>query len=276
MGKSIKKNWVFYCVVAILVFPFIVLACAKFFFAKNIFDNADFWYGYMAYFGSVILAGVAMQQSKASAELSHKFDVMNASQNYSFARATGASSIERTYHIDKRITLMNRNEQNDSTILLIEAATNIDVERNNQYDFDLTFDDLSKAAIKEFRVVANQTACMQDPDENGLTWSDYSSDFIQVGFIAAPLGDVTYPFWTKENQFKVHVRIYAPDNKVFSAMMENNIPLCFVLPVELESVCGVVTEMKFRYWLKKNYGQIAVENMDSRLLNVREAKTNAD
>ena len=39
MGKSIKKNWVFYCVVAILVFPFIVLACAKFFFAKNIFDE---------------------------------------------------------------------------------------------------------------------------------------------------------------------------------------------------------------------------------------------
>ena len=274
--KKFKRNWVIWSVLAILVFPFVMLLLVKCFLGKNIFDNADFWYGYMAYFGSVVLAGVAMQQSKNSAELSHKFDVMNASQNYSFARATGASSIERTYHIDKRITLINRNEQNDSTILLIEAATNIDVERNNQYDFDLTFDDLSKAAIKEFRVVANQTACMQDPDENGLTWSDYSSDFIQVGFIAAPLGDVTYPFWTKENQFKVHVRIYAPDNKVFSAMMENNIPLCFVLPVELESVCGVVTEMKFRYWLKKNYGQFTVENMDSRLLNVREAKTNAD
>lgn len=272
----IKKKWVLFTVIAILVIPFIVLVFVKTLLGKNVFDNPDFWYGYMAYFGSVVLAGVAMQQSKNSAELSHKFDVMNASQNYSFARATGASNIERTHHIDKRISFANRNEQNDSTILLIEDAANTDTEQNIQYDFDLLFDDLSKTAIKEFRVVASQTACIQDPDENGLTWSDYSKDFIQVGFIAAPLGDVTYPYWTKENQFKVHVRIYAPDNKVFSAMMDNNIPLCFVLPVELESVCGVVTEMKFRYWLKKDYGQFTVENMDSRLLNVREAKTNAD
>ena len=40
----------------VLVLPFIGMLAAYIFWEKVIFDNPDFWYGYMAYFGTVSLA----------------------------------------------------------------------------------------------------------------------------------------------------------------------------------------------------------------------------
>lgn len=35
--------------ILVLILPFVGIGVARYFFEKNIFDNPDFWYGYMAY-----------------------------------------------------------------------------------------------------------------------------------------------------------------------------------------------------------------------------------
>lgn len=88
MKKHFNKHWVFIVSVAIIILPFVALLFALICLQKNIFDNADFWYGYMSYFGAVALAAVAMYQGQKTSELSKKLDRMNVLQNYSMARAT--------------------------------------------------------------------------------------------------------------------------------------------------------------------------------------------
>lgn len=59
-----KTGFVVLSVLALL-FPIIVITIVYFATKINIFDNADFWYGYMAYFGTVALAAVSLWQNKA-------------------------------------------------------------------------------------------------------------------------------------------------------------------------------------------------------------------
>lgn len=47
-----------------LLFPLIVIMIVYFVKSIKIFDNPDFWYGYMAYFGTVLLAGVSFWQNE--------------------------------------------------------------------------------------------------------------------------------------------------------------------------------------------------------------------
>lgn len=49
--------------VAVLILPFIGIGVARCLFGKNIFDNPEFWYGYMAYFGATLLATVALYEN---------------------------------------------------------------------------------------------------------------------------------------------------------------------------------------------------------------------
>lgn len=57
----------------VLVLPFIGMLAANIFWEKVIFDNPDFWYGYMAYFGTVSLAIVSWLQSIKTEEISKNF-----------------------------------------------------------------------------------------------------------------------------------------------------------------------------------------------------------
>lgn len=48
--------------VAILLLPIVAISIGLLF-GKNIFDNPDFWYGYMSYFGTAILGAIAVWQN---------------------------------------------------------------------------------------------------------------------------------------------------------------------------------------------------------------------
>lgn len=68
------KKQIVYCVgITVLLLPFIGIIIAKIVFNKIIFDNPDFWYGYMAYFGTVSLAMISWVQSIKTEEISNKF-----------------------------------------------------------------------------------------------------------------------------------------------------------------------------------------------------------
>ncbi len=63
----------FFIGIMALLLPFIGIIIARIFFKINIFDNPDYWYGYMAYFGTVSLAMVSWLQSIKTEEISNKF-----------------------------------------------------------------------------------------------------------------------------------------------------------------------------------------------------------
>lgn len=69
-----KRRLLYFVVgIAVLLLPFIGIIIARIVFNKNVFDNPDFWYGYMAYFGTVSLAMISWLQSIKTEEISNKF-----------------------------------------------------------------------------------------------------------------------------------------------------------------------------------------------------------
>lgn len=68
-----KSKLIFFIGILTLILPFIGIYFAYTFFDKFIFDNPDFWYSYMAYFGTVSLAIISVLQSIKTEEISNKF-----------------------------------------------------------------------------------------------------------------------------------------------------------------------------------------------------------
>lgn len=71
-----KKAYIIILSLFFLVLPFIAIELVLLIFKINIFDNPDFWYGYMAYFGTVALASVALVQNYNSNVINDRLLVM--------------------------------------------------------------------------------------------------------------------------------------------------------------------------------------------------------
>lgn len=67
-----KKSSIAILSLFILALPFIALSAVYLISKINIFDNPEFWYGYMAYFGTVALAAVAVWQNRIIKEENDK------------------------------------------------------------------------------------------------------------------------------------------------------------------------------------------------------------
>lgn len=264
----IDNNWVILISFLVLLLPFIALLLVLIFLKKNIFDNADFWYGYMAYFGSVVLAAVAMYQAQKSNKLSEKFDEMNALQNYSLARCTKGCTLQTAHNDDLKITLSGHHKKDSGAIILLEHLNKLPEDTFNEYLVELFFKDFSKAAIKSFEIITKQMACVQEPDANGLQWGDASDDPIPVGFSSASSNAKTYPIWVGDNTFKVLLKIYSPSSGILSRMIENSVPMCLMMQVKLHSVCGICTLMKYKYWFNKENDTFVVDNCESLLIKI--------
>ena len=70
--------------ILVLILPFVGIGVARYFFEKNIFDNPDFWYGYMAYFGTVSLAIVSLIQNVNTKEINDKFMIQQLRQKLGY------------------------------------------------------------------------------------------------------------------------------------------------------------------------------------------------
>lgn len=67
-----KKGQILLISVTMIVMPIIAILIVLLTLKYNIFDNPDFWYGYMAYFGTIILAAVALWQNHQLGEINKK------------------------------------------------------------------------------------------------------------------------------------------------------------------------------------------------------------
>lgn len=262
------KNWVILISFVVLLLPFIALLFALLCLKRNIFDNPDFWYGYMAYFGSVVLAGVAMYQSQKSAKLSEKFDEINALQNYSLARCTKGCTLHAMHNDNSKITWSTHHKKDSDAIILLERLSKLSEDVLNEYLVELYFKDFSKAAIKSFEIITKQMVCVQEPDANGFQWSDSSDDPIPVGFLPASSNAKAYPVWIGDNTFKVLLKLYSPPSGILSQMIENSVPMCLMMQVKLHSVCGICTLMNYKYWFNKENDAFVVDSCESLLIEI--------
>lgn len=270
----LDKNWVFLISFVVLLLPFIAILFVFIFLKKNIFDNADFWYGYMAYFGSVVLAGVAMYQAQKSNKLSEKFDEMNSLQNYSLARCTKGCTLQTAHNDDLKITLSGHHKKDSGAIILLEHLNKLPEDTFNEYLVELYFKDFSKAAIKSFEIITKQMICVQEPSANGFQWGNASDTPIPVGFSSASSITKTYPIWVGDNTFKVLLKIYSPSYGRLSRMIENSVPMCLMMQVKLHSVCGISTLMKYKYWFSKENNAFVVDSCESLLIEITQEEPN--
>ncbi len=266
--KKLKNNWTLFLSVLVLCLPFAVLLLVWLVLKINVFDNSSFWYAYMAYFGTVLLAGVALFQTQKTSDLTKKFDEMNALQNYSLAMATDKCEFSITPQMDRTVSWPAHHKDDAGAVVLIPSADDDGTKPLNCFLLELYFQDYSKAALKSFDLVVDQMVLVQEPDENGLTWRDNSDHPIPAGFAASPAGTTAYPIWTSPNMFKIMLKIYAPNNGIVSNVLENPIPFCLMFRAILRSVCGPVTTVRYKYWFYKlPNGEPKVEKYETLIID---------
>lgn len=250
-----------------LLFPIFILSLVLLTLHINIFDNPEFWYGYMAYFGTVTLATVSLFQTQKSESLSEKFDRMNATQNYSFSQINDLN-IEITHNDDQTVTWSAFHKPDSQAIIIVENGDISEKDCLNECLFELYFNDYSKAAIKYFSLDCDQMGCIQEPNKSGLSWSGGSNDAIHTSFSLLLSDEGARPIWTSNNSFKIFLKIYCKKNGIFANMIENPIRFCFTFEAKLISVCDVVTKMRYKYWVSKSNRNFKLEQSESELLDV--------
>jgi|GEM_PF-4428174 len=67
-----RRTKLIYAAVIMLAIPIIAALIGEVFFKKHIINKPDFWYAYMAYFGTVCLAFVALYQSCKADEMNER------------------------------------------------------------------------------------------------------------------------------------------------------------------------------------------------------------
>lgn len=73
MKKYNKKTIIAILGIIVLILPLLAVVFAYIAFNKEICDNPEFWYGYMAYFGTVLLAIVSLIQNMNANENNDRF-----------------------------------------------------------------------------------------------------------------------------------------------------------------------------------------------------------
>ena len=199
-----KKSLIVILSIVVLFIPIIIIAIVYGVKNINIFDNPDFWYGYMAYFGTVLLATVSLWQNKAfkdendnaqdRLERIHKqaneINVINKILEFEhkrihnlydylddFEKACHYNNIAIAFHgcISEKIVITQARDKCDFLFLAITRELRID-KRDDKAKDDLlkTSEDMYNAALKLLKAYESKK-----PDVNKcendlyLVWKEF-------------------------------------------------------------------------------------------------------
>ena len=90
-----KKTVLVLLSISALFLPLIVILLVYFIMNINVFDNADFWYGYMAYFGTVVLASVSLWQNENANLINKRLADMTCKDKLAYIVPTRSQIIRR-------------------------------------------------------------------------------------------------------------------------------------------------------------------------------------
>ncbi len=247
-----------------IIICFILLLCID----KNYFTKATFWYEYMSYFGTVVLAAVAIWQNQKANEVSAKFDEINARQNYCFSRICDKFSMETVLHSDSGICI-SAHHKKDSQAIIFLAKDCHEHKTLVEFNIKLYFKDYSKTALKSFEIDTNSVVCVQEPSPNGLIWSKKEcKDPIPTGFFSIFERPSTHPIWVEDNTYLIILKVYDSPRGLFAHMVKNPVGFCLMFNSYLLGVSGIETKMRYKYWINKDEDEFVLEYNESQLLEI--------
>lgn len=104
---AVKSSFIITLTFILLMFPVFIILAVYLFLGINIFDNPDFWYGYMAYFGTVVLAAVSVWQTKKANDISQRLLEMEFNKNIPCVDIRGITEIElRKSNVADRLNVL--------------------------------------------------------------------------------------------------------------------------------------------------------------------------
>ena len=102
-----KYPWFIGILLLVVIIPFVGTVIAQYCYQKNVLDNAEFWYSYMTYFGTVLLATIALFQSMYADEVNKQLMKRQLRQKIGYFELQQAEKIERRISPDQIITILN-------------------------------------------------------------------------------------------------------------------------------------------------------------------------
>ena len=147
--------------ISILISPFLAI-CAALLFGKNIFDNSDFWYGYMSFFGTVLLGAVAMAQNQKVHNINDKLlQMQEESQRFQIKEKASPISItpiildkHRNYYVicdDSDFDEFDVVNQKYEYIFFMECPL-IEKDKANLYNMVIEIENISDIILKEIYI----------------------------------------------------------------------------------------------------------------------------
>ena len=135
--------------IGILIAPFIAISILLFF-KRNVFDNPDFWYEYMAFFGTVLLGAVAVYQNKKVQDINeHLAKENNVLQKISIQRLLPVLEIKSIDVLDAADNSCNK-FTDENMIVVSESVTRDN--RNVQIEVNVKSRQNDGSYVKEIRL----------------------------------------------------------------------------------------------------------------------------
>lgn len=112
-----KNKWTIIIGVSTLVFPLLVILLVYLICEINIFDNPDFWYGYMAYFGTISLAAVALWQNENANRTNKRIMIQQLRQKIGYFNLMEATGERRKINKYKDVCIQDKNVNKENNAI---------------------------------------------------------------------------------------------------------------------------------------------------------------
>lgn len=152
---------IFCCAIVVLFLPIVTISILLFF-EKNVFDNPDFWYGYMAYFGTIVLGAIALGQSQKANDTNDRLlklqEELQRFQIKDKASPVGIHPIivdpEREYYVAKDDDFSDEFDvvNQKYNYFFYMDCPNIDQTRSKLYNIVIEIENASDIVLKEICV----------------------------------------------------------------------------------------------------------------------------
>jgi len=181
--KMIFKNyWIQIVTFIVLLIPFIAIFIVLKILDRNIFNNPEFWYGYMAYVGTVSLASVALWQNDRANNINERLLKIEEINSTPFLHIDSTNSDMQNFsehEIDLLIAF--RNESNNVINIVNVSDINYDIfllGKNRSIPF-------CKGWTKHYSILPHQSRQMNFYIENNKTdpvLIDHFSKIKNIGY----------------------------------------------------------------------------------------------